>query len=186
MTSTIAYQQTSHATLATVVRAAAAFLALAACLPERAEAQSAVQEDASHTQRWLLEKDVVTVSRADSAGIVRRLVLPDGVFAYLPYAPCPPAMILDKSGAAIISSNVLPILWRVDPQTFQVQRYELELDHDGGQDVAFSALVAAPEQGILYATSATMDALWRIDLGSAKAQRIALPIQHRCSVKPLS
>ena len=33
---------------------------------------------------------------------------------------CPPGLAIDPSGAAFVSSSVLPVLWRIDPQRFHV------------------------------------------------------------------
>ena len=48
-------------------------------------------------------------------------------------------MIVDGSGAVIISSNVLPVLWRIEPERFTIRRYELQLDLGNHLDVGVDA-----------------------------------------------
>lgn len=73
-----------------------------------------------------------------------------------------------------MSSNVLPVLWRVDPQRFQVTRIALELDADIDKDVGFTALSFASDD-VLIAAGATYASLWRLDLRSATASKLANP-----------
>jgi len=134
----------------------------------------AAERDIARGRSYVLEGGTVRVS-SDAAGILRRIDLPDAVFAHLPYA-CPPAMIVDRSGAVIISSNVLPVLWRIEPEGFTVRRYELLLDLEKDLDVGFSGLAAAHDDGIVFAHAGALGSLWRIELPSGKATEINLPL----------
>jgi len=138
----------------------------------------ATERDIARGRNYVLEGGTVR-AYSNAARIVRRIDLPDAVFAHLPYA-CPPAMIVDRSGGVIISSNVLPVLWRIEPERFTVQRYELQLDLDNDLDVGFSGLAPAHDDGIVFAHAGALGSLWRIELSSGKATKINLPLPFGC------
>lgn len=129
-----------------------------------------VRVDAARNRRWVLELESLTVYDDTNGRRLRRLILPDWVLAGEGYA-CPPDLVLDSSGAAFVSSNVLPMLWRVGSQRFEVTRIELTPGSDGDKDLGFTGLSFAAD-GVLIAAGATFGSLWRIDLQSARAARI--------------
>lgn len=130
-----------------------------------------VRVDTAHNRRWVLREDALTVYDALNRRRLRRIVLPDWVLAGPPYG-CPPDLVLDAKGAAFVSSNVQPVLWRVDPQGFRPTRMDIALDADTDKDVGFTGFSLASD-GALIATGATFPSLWRIDLASGRATKLA-------------
>jgi dihydrodipicolinate synthase/N-acetylneuraminate lyase len=130
-----------------------------------------VRVDLAHNRRWVLRKDELTVYDHMNGRRLRHIVLPDWVVAG-PNDACAPDMVLDASGAVFVSSNVLPVLWRIDAQRFQVIRIALQLDADTDKEIGFTGLSLGAD-GTLTAAGATFPSLWHIDLGSARASRIA-------------
>ena len=132
--------------------------------PPQAEFQL-VRVDSTHNRRWVLEMDALTVYDDLNRRRLRRLVLPDWALAG-PRDACAPDMVLDRNGAAYVSSNVLPILWRIDPARFEITRIALDANTD--KDIGFTGLKFAGE-GVLVANGTTVASQWRIDLRSARA-----------------
>lgn len=130
-----------------------------------------VRTDAARNRLWVLDQDSLTVYDGTNRRRLRRLILPDWVLAG-PRDSCPPGLVLDSSGAAFVSSNVLPVLWRVGPQKFQLTRIDLALDADNDKEVGFTGLSFAGD-GTLLAAGATFGSRWRIDLRAATASKLA-------------
>src|SRR4051812_22968078 len=152
---------------------AALLLALAACgqdaVPPGAAAsqrstpdpffQDRQQVDAARERIWRLGQDgVFMLERAVPAKLVR---LQDWQWAAPPYG-CLPDLALGPNGEAIVTSNVLPVLWRVDPRSLAVTLHTVALEADGGRDAGFSALAWSPEHRAYFAVSQADGALWRI------------------------
>lgn len=130
-----------------------------------------VRVDAERNRRWVLELDAVTVYDNLNGRRLRRIVLPDWVVAG-PRDGCPPGLVIEPSGSALISSNVLPVLWRVGSERFELTRIDVELDSDTDKDIGFSSLSLASD-GILLASGSTVSSQWRIDLARARATKLA-------------
>lgn len=130
-----------------------------------------VRIDTGGNRRWVLTQDALAVYDNVNRRRLRRIELPDWPLAD-PMHACAPDMVLDSSGALIVSSNVVPVLWRVDPRRFQVTRIPLALEADADKDVGFTALSFAAD-GALMAQGATFASLWRIDLAGARATKVA-------------
>ncbi len=96
---------------------------------------------------------------------------------------CLPALALGPGGEALVTSNVVPTLWRIDPETLAVSRHEPALDADTDKDVGFTGLAYAAEEQAFFAVS-DFGALWRIDPHLQRAQKIPLsaPIARACGV----
>jgi streptogramin lyase len=137
-------------------------------------------QDASRDRVWVLESDALYLHEGAQK---RRFELPGWVYVTDAYA-CAPAVALDAQGAAVVTSNVVPVLWRIDPAKAQVTSHELTLDADADKDVGFSGLAYAPEQGVFYAVSATYGSLWRIDPLLRRAQKIPVstPLRDACGL----
>lgn len=109
----------------------------------------------------------------EQAGRARRAVaLPEWQWAGEPYA-CAPDVAIGPRGEAVVTSNVLPMLWKVDAETLAVSRHVLQLDADADKDVGFSALVYSERHGAYFAVSGLHGTLWRIDPLLRRAQKIA-------------
>ena len=113
----------------------------------------------------------------------RAVMLPGWQWAGDAYA-CAPDIAIGPRGEAVVTSNVLPVVWKVDPETFAVSVHRLQLDADGDKDVGFSGLVYSERNGAYFAVSELHGSLWRIDPLLRRAQKIALagPVRGACGV----
>lgn len=161
----------------TLAAALAAPLLLSACdgsvrREGLAQAQlQVVRADAARNRLWILDPDALTLYDNTNGRRLRRIVLPEATLAD-PADACPPDVAFDSAGTVYVSSNVVPVLWRVDPQRFEVTRMEITLDADTDKDLGFTGLSFAGD-GVLLATGTTFAALWRIDLRTASASKVA-------------
>lgn len=128
--------------------------------------------DAARNRVWFLTRDGVSVY--DVAKSERILVpLPSWLWVDTPYGRLPD-LALGPSGEAVITSNVVPTLWRVDPETLVVSVHPLLLDSDTDKEVGFSGLVYSSEHEAFFAVSDVHGSLWRIDRGLERARKIWL------------
>ena len=137
-------------------------------------------QDASRNRVWVLESDAVYLHEGTQK---RRFALSGWIYATEAYA-CAPDLALDAQGAAVVTSNVVPVVWRVEPGRGQVTKHELALDADADKDVGFSGLAYASDQGVFFAVSATYGSLWRIDPLLRRAQKIPVsaPLTDACGL----
>jgi hypothetical protein len=144
-------------------------------------AVSLLSGTAAAEQTWVLDGDGVYVQQARKPRL--EVKLPGWHWAHEPYA-CPPAVAIGPRGEALVTSNVLPVLWKIDPQTLAVTVHSLELDADLDKDVGFSGLVYSARDGAYFAVSELHGTLWRIDPLLRRAQKIALskPVRGACSM----
>jgi len=136
---------------------------------------------AAAEQKWVFNVDGVYLQQAGKARVAVKL--PEWHWAHEPYA-CPPAIAIGPRGEALVTSNVLPVLWKIDPQTLAVTVHSLELDADSDKDVGFSGLVYSARDNAYFAVSELHGTLWRIDPLLRRAQKIALsePARGACSL----
>jgi hypothetical protein len=130
---------------------------------------------------WVIEAGSLFL---EEPGKPRRAIeLPGWHWAGEPYA-CAPAIAVGPRGEAVVTSNVLPVLWKIDPETLAVSVHRLQLDADSDKDVGFSGLVYEERSGAYFAVSGLHGSLWRIDPLLRRAQKIALsePVRGACSV----
>jgi hypothetical protein len=108
--------------------------------------------------------------------------LPGWQWAGAPYG-CLPDLALGPKGEAVITSDILPTLWRIDPESLAVSVYSPVVDADENQDFGFTALTYSPEHGAWFAVS-LQGALWRIDPLFRRAQKIGLaePLPQACGL----
>ena len=129
-----------------------------------------VRADTARARLWVLALDHVDVYDIRNNQLIRRISLPGWSVAD---SICPPDLILDQSGSAVISHNAEPKLWRVAADTFQLTQHALRLVNREQLDIGFGALAFA-EDGRLFAVAATGGSLWRIDIDRASAQQVDL------------
>lgn len=144
-----------------------------------------MRTDVQRGRAWVLGRQTVSVHESLGGRELARVALPGWLFVD-PDIACPPDLALDAAGDAYISSNVVPVLWRIDGQTFEVTRIELVLDADHGRDVGFSTLSAVGE-GRLLAASTVAGSLWAVDLRAATAAKLLAfkPQAAVCELGPL-
>ena len=128
-----------------------------------------IRTDAARNRLWLLDHEALELYDNTNGRRLRRIILPDWVLLGKRYS-CPPDLALDSAGAVFVSSTLLPVLWRIGPQRFEVTRIELALDADADKDVGFTGLSFAGDGTLL---AAGFGSLWRIDTGTASARKIA-------------
>lgn len=126
--------------------------------------------DTERNRLWVLEPDALSLYDNTNGRRLRRLELPLPFFVGEEHA-CAPDIAWDAGGTVFVSSNVIPVLWRVDPQRFEITRMELELGSDGHKDAGFTRLSFGAD-GTMTATGTTYASLWRIDLRSATATKV--------------
>ena len=130
---------------------------------------------------WAISDDGLFLEEARKPRLAVKLK--DWMWASWPYA-CAPDIAIGPRGEAIVTSNVLPVLWKIDPDTLAVSMHRLELDADTDKDVGFSGLVYSERNGAYFAVNQHHGTLWRIDPLLRRAQKIALsePVRGACSV----
>jgi len=120
---------------------------------------------------WSLTRDGVSLRDADAQ---RRITIPLPEWQWLePPFGSPPVLALGPKGEAVVTSNVVPTLWRVDPQTRAVSVHPLALDADTDRDVGFSSLAYSAKHGAFFAVSEPDGSVWRIDPSLTRAQKVA-------------
>ena len=131
------------------------------------------QIDAARERGWILTRAGVLVFDFKSRQTMRYIPLPDWIWAGEPFGASPD-LALGPAGDALITSDILPTLWRVDAVTMRVSRHELAIDADGDKDVGFSGLAYSADHGAFFAVSYLHGSLWRIDPLFRRAQKIPL------------
>ena len=146
-----------------------------------------VQTDRARGMRWELGWGSASAYDTASGQLLDRIRLPGATLSNAQGA-CVPDMVLSRSGALIVSSNVQPMLWRISPARFEVERYDIEVDADQDKDFGFSGLAWSADEKELYAVSSTTGTLWRIDLASSKASKVELsaPVRGACGLALVS
>jgi hypothetical protein len=113
----------------------------------------------------------------------RAIALAGWHWAGEPYA-CAPDIAIGPRGEVVVTSNVLPVLWKIDPDTLAVSVHRLELDADNDKDVGFSGLTYSARHDAYIGVSDQHGSLWRIDPLLRRAQKIGLsePVRGACAV----
>jgi hypothetical protein len=126
-----------------------------------------IRADARRNRLWVLTLDEVRVYDTTKLHkrLIRRIALPKRSVAQF---VCDPDMVLDRSGSAIISSNVEPVLWLIDADSFELQTREIRLQGKSQWETGFRALAFAAD-GALLATASIGRSTWKIDITTASA-----------------
>lgn len=119
------------------------------------------RHDPARARSWSLVRDGVLVHDAIS-GRKTRIDLPG--WLWLGGHHCAPDLVLGPGGEAVVTSNVVPTLWRIDGRTLAVSVHPLALDADRDKDGGFAAIVYSPEEGAYLAYSDMLRTLWKVDL----------------------
>jgi hypothetical protein len=136
---------------------------------------------AAADRSWVIEAGSLYLQ--DSGKPRRAIELPGWLWAGEPYA-CAPDIAVGPRGEVVVTSNVLPVLWKIDPETLAVSVHRLQLDADTDKDVGFSGLVYSERNGAYFAVSGLHGSLWRIDPLLRRAQKVGLsqPLRGACAV----
>ena len=150
--------------------------------PESRAPDFRYQVDAPRNRIWVLTGEGVSLYDIRTQQRTA-IALPEWVWVGKAYG-CLPDLALGPAGEAVVTSNVIPTLWRIDPETLAVSVHPLALDADMDKDVGFSGLTYAGEEGAFFAVSKVHGSLWRIDPLFTRAQKIELsePIRGACAL----
>jgi hypothetical protein len=156
--------------LVTLIAAIGGYDIYAASPSEGRASEMRYRVDAARHRVWLLSGEGVLV---DDAAASRRITvsLPGWQWLRPPWG-CAPDLALGPGGEAVITSNVLPTLWRIDPETLAVSVHPLALDSDRDKDVGFSRLVYSSRDAAFFAVGAFDGSVWRIDARLAGARKV--------------
>jgi len=152
------------------ILAAISLLALNGCDSEAqpdAAPMLRYQVDTGRDRSWWLTRDRVLLHSASQPK--KALALPGWLWAADPH--CPPDLALGPDGEAVVTSNVVQTLWRIDSRTLAVSVHEVALGADSGKDVGFVALAWSAEQGAFFAYSTRATKVSSIDLGTVRPGR---------------
>jgi hypothetical protein len=149
--------------------------------PESGQQVLRIREDPERNRLWLLGRDHVSLHHNRSGELLQRILLPGWIYVGEQFG-CPPDLAVDPSGAVLVTSNVLPVLWRIDPVQLEVTRLDIERDADQDKDMGFTGL-AFTADGTVIAANAIHGTLWRIDLRAATARKVASyrPVRGACA-----
>jgi len=143
--------------------------------------------DPARNRMWVLTPDGVFLYDASTPKTIVEVALPSWQSVDAPYG-CLPDLALGPRGEAVVTSNAVPTLWKIDPETLAVSVHDLALDADTNKDVGFSGLAYSMQQGAFFAVSDKHGSLWRIDplLMTGRKIPLSAPIREACgiSVRP--
>ena len=140
------------------------------------------QVDSARERVWFLTRDGVFLYDVTTP---EKIVVPLPTWQWVGTSyGCLPDLALGPKGEAVITSDVLPTLWRIDPETLAISVHPLALDADTDKDVGFSGLAYLREHGTYFAVSHGQGSLWRIDRAFTRAQKIPLsaPVPKACGL----
>ena len=130
---------------------------------------------------WVIEGNELYLEEARKPR--RAIALPGWQWAGQPYA-CVPDIAIGPRGEAVVTSNVVPVVWKIDPDTLAVSTHGVQLDADADKDVGFSGLVYSERHGAYLGVSELTGTLWRVDPLLRRAQKIQLsePLYGACAL----
>ena len=165
----------------------AALLASIGGCDSEAQPYARYQMDVVRNRAWSLSAGGLSFHDRSAPGKTVQVPLPGWHWAGPPYG-CLPDLALGPKGEAVVTSDVLPTLWRIDAETLAVSVHPLALDADMDKDVGFSAITYSSRHGAYYALSQTPGAIWKIDPLFRRAQKtpLAAPVVKACgpAVRP--
>jgi len=142
------------------------------------------QLDAKRERVWWLNRDGAVVKDLRT---MERTAVPITDWTRVGEAwSCAPDLALGPGGEALVTSNILPVVWKIDPETMVVTEHPLALDADTDKDFGFTGLTYSPEHDAYFAVSGSHGTLWKIDAQLTRAEKVALsgPIHNACRVAP--
>ena len=147
-----------------------------------------VEHDKQRGLIWAIGAQSVSLYDGRSRTLIKKVELPGWAYVDEPQS-CAPDLVIDAQGHALVSSNVRPDLWRINPHDQSVEHMAIELTTDGDKEVGFTGLFLVNPYTVL-AVSAIQGTLWWIDLESRTAGKLGLarPIRGACAlgVQPAS
>lgn len=131
---------------------------------------------------WHLSPTGVSVRDGRAGKLLAEVALPDWQWAGEPYS-CDPAIAVGPGGEVLVTSDVAPTLWRIDPVSLAVTKHQPVIDADSDRDVGFTGLVYSRVHAAYFGVT-YYGSLWRIDPLLRRAQKIALdaPVAGACHI----
>lgn len=157
--------------LASLIGLSASLPQTGAELPDRSSIRS--QVDAARGRVWSLNGTGVTLYDVAKRQEVA-LALPEWHWAGQPFGPGPD-LALGPKGEVIVTSDVLPKLWRVDPASLAVTVHSPAIDDASGRDTGFAKISYSAKLGAYFATGSTPGSRWRIDPLLREAKDVVAP-----------
>lgn len=127
--------------------------------------------DAAHERAYMLVRDGVEVLEPSTGRKVAQVELPGWIWATERYS-CPPAIALGPGGDVLVTSNVLPTIWRIDHRTLATTTHEPVLDQDKGRDIGFTRLRWSQKLGS-FVGSTDLGETWYVDRDLSRARKIS-------------
>jgi hypothetical protein len=149
----------------------AALILLAAAAPRAvAEADSGelrFLRDDSRKRLYVLLRSGLEIRNLASRQRIAHVPLP-GWIAVDEAFSCSPDIALAPEGDILVTSNVLPIIWRINHRTLLTTKHEPNRDRDTDKDVGFISLHWSAQAGAFVATT-PLGSTWHIDRALSKA-----------------
>jgi len=125
--------------------------------------------DGARSRVYALVRDGVEVRDAGSRSRAAFVALQDWVWVGEEYS-CPPGIALAPEGDVLVTSNVIPVVWRIDRRTLTAKAYRLRLEQEQGRDVGFISIRWSRNQGVYVAISNTEER-WIVDASLSRARK---------------
>jgi hypothetical protein len=173
--------------------AAAVLFGLGTGLPTLARAEKSqweetrpalrIQADTRRNRVWVLSLHGVFIYDSSTRKLLKRIELPNWTVVRKIFM-CPPDLVLSPSGTALVTSNILPILWEIDAESLAVRQHNLVPDVDSDKDFGFTALYFDRGGRELLGASSPPGSVWRIDLSADKVHKVRLssPVRGDCGL----
>ena len=130
-----------------------------------------IRADHQRGRYWVLSNDNIRVYNARDRQLIATITLLGWNVAG---GVSPPDLVLTSAGTALVSSNIVPEFWHIDPDRYTVMRQTVTLLTRENWGVGFSALAFTAE-GTLFGVTAHAGTLWRINLEERTATHIEVP-----------
>lgn len=139
-----------------------------------------IQADTRRNRVWVLSLHGVFIYDGPTRKLLKRVDLPNWTVVNVnKMFMCAPDLVLAASGTALVTSNILPIIWEIDAESLAVRQHNLVPDADRDKDFGFAALYFGRGGRELLGASSPPGSVWRIDLAADKAQKVQLSKQVR-------
>ena len=168
--------------LDTIIRGSLIAGALVASMAQADDPVLRVREDAQRDRLWILKPTGVHLYGLKSRQPLRHIPLPGWYWAGEPYS-CAPDLAIGPNGEALVTSDVAPLLWRIDPRSLTLTLRQLRLEADNPLDVGFTGLAYSPQHGAYFGVSYA-GSLWTIDkrLGRARKIPLSASVARACGI----
>lgn len=128
-------------------------------------------DDDARKRVYVLAREGVVLLDANTRRKVAQVALPGWVWAGEKYS-CPPDIALAPDGDVLVTSNVVPIIWRIEHRTLATTLHQLTLEQDTGRDVGFTNLRWS-RQLRTFVGMTDSGARWHVNRSLTRARKVA-------------